>query len=250
MVEEVYRERRENVAEACRIMGLTCLVDEIIGHISVRTAPDEMLIRCRSNSEEGVLFTRPEAVRRFDLHGSQAEELDGCVIPLEHPLHGELYRARRDVNAIVHAHPPWTLLCGATGLKLRAMRTYDNEPAKLVNAGIVTYPSSLLITTPERGKDVAACLGDHDVCILRGHGIVTVGRDVADATLKAIKVEKLAERSWQVALSRRELIEWSEEEVAEAVGGKGALPRGEEWTWSYYQRLLKEAEAGRFWPHN
>src|SRR5207249_10309757 len=47
-----------------------------------------------------------------------------------------------------------------------------------------------LIVTPERGKAVARCLGQHGALILRNHGIVTAGRSIEEAVWIALKLER------------------------------------------------------------
>lgn len=224
------------------------LVDEIIGHISVRVREDRMLIRCRAPEEDGVLFTQPSAIREFDLEGEPAEDLEGHQIPLEHHLHGEIYRQRPEISCVVHAHPPWTLLCGIAGVELRAIRTYDYMPAQLVHSGIPVYPSASLINSVARAKKLCASLAEHSVCLMRGHGIVTVADELSTAVLRAIKMEKMAKANWRVASSGRELIEMDNEEWDDAIGNpRSSLARGSEWTWRFYERLLNEAEHGRRW---
>jgi hypothetical protein len=50
-------ESRSTVALGCRVLARAGLVENVLGHVSVRTAPDRMLIRCRGPQERGLLFT-------------------------------------------------------------------------------------------------------------------------------------------------------------------------------------------------
>src|SRR6185312_12463266 len=94
----------EVVATACRVMAERGLVEHVLGHISVRTGDDELLIRCRGPEESGLAFTTADDVRavRFDGVG----DLGAWTAPNELPIHTEVMRRRPDVAAVVHAHPP------------------------------------------------------------------------------------------------------------------------------------------------
>ena len=61
-------EQRELVAQACRVAAARRLVDGILGHLSLRVDDDRLLVRCRSDGDTGVAFTRPSDIRliRFD----------------------------------------------------------------------------------------------------------------------------------------------------------------------------------------
>ena len=61
--------RRLLVAHACRILGARGLAEDVLGHVSLRTGPDRLLVRCRGPQEEGLFFTRPADVREVDLDG-------------------------------------------------------------------------------------------------------------------------------------------------------------------------------------
>ena len=86
---------RVQVAEACRVAASRALVDGILGHISLRVDDDHLLIRCRSDSDTGVAFTRPDDVRLicFDGTPGAAGELDGYRVPNELPIHVETLMA-------------------------------------------------------------------------------------------------------------------------------------------------------------
>src|SRR5687768_16487365 len=65
--------RRLLVANACRVLGARGLAEDVLGHISLRTGPDRMLVRCRGPQEEGLFLTRPADVREVDLDGAGVE---------------------------------------------------------------------------------------------------------------------------------------------------------------------------------
>ncbi len=237
---------RTKVALACRILAANGVMGDITGHVSARIpGTDEMLIRCRGDAEEGIAYTTPEAVRRLTFDGAGDDVGPEHERPLELPIHGEVLRARPEVGAVVHAHPPAVLLCGLAGIELRPVfGAFDPGALSLAIAGIPVYPRSVLIRTPALGREVVAAMGDRDVCILRGHGIVVAGATVEQATLRAIRLEQLARICWQLA-QRGPLRDIPPEDLAEFADYRAgrALPRADEWAWRYQVRRLGEPGA-------
>src|SRR5690348_13366708 len=94
----------EAVATACQVMAERGLVEHVLGHISVRTGAEELLIRCRGPEEAGLAYTTADDVRAVRFDGSG--DLGAWTTPNELPIHTEVLRRRDDVTAVVHAHPP------------------------------------------------------------------------------------------------------------------------------------------------
>lgn len=184
-------ELRSAVATACRILAHQGLAADVLGHVSLRLDSERMLLRCRGPEDRGLLFTVPDDIRIVDLDGHG--ELDGgYAVPNEFPIHAELLRARPEVNAVVHAHPRDVVVAELAGLEMRQVFGAYNIPAShLAHRGVPVYPRSVLVRTPELGRAVAGAMGDSAACVLRGHGIVTVGESVAQATMRALDVEEL-----------------------------------------------------------
>jgi ribulose-5-phosphate 4-epimerase/fuculose-1-phosphate aldolase len=146
------------------------------------------------------LFTVADDIRVVDLDGRG--DLDGgYAVPNEFHIHTELYRARPDVQAVVHAHPRDVMVADLAGIQLRQVFGAYNIPAsRLASHSVPVYPRSVLVRTPELGRAVAAVLGDSAAAILRGHGIVTTGESVEQATLRALDLAELSRISTEVAL--------------------------------------------------
>ena len=238
-------ELASDVALACRILARQGLVREIIGHVSARIpGTDEMLIRCRGEDEYGLDFTSEEQIRRVDFAGRGPGLGGQHVAPLELAIHGETYRARPDVGAVVHAHPTATLLCGLAGLELKPIfGAYDPDALDVAAAGVPVFPRSVLIDGPGIAAEMLAVLGAGNVCLLRGHGVAVVGATVQEATVRAIKLETLARVTWELhshgvavpALPGDEV-----EAFTSRSAGKGVIPGGTRWLWRHYARLAGE----------
>lgn len=191
---------RTTVATACRILAQQGLAADVLGHVSVRLAADRILLRCRGPQDRGLLFTVADDIREVDLDGGG--DLDGgYAVPNEFHIHTELFRARADVQAVVHAHPRDVVVAELAGVQLRQVFGAYNIPAsRLANQGVPVYPRSVLVRTPELGRAVATAMKDAKACILRGHGVVTAGESVEQATLRALDLAELSRISTEVAL--------------------------------------------------
>jgi ribulose-5-phosphate 4-epimerase/fuculose-1-phosphate aldolase len=198
--DESRAELRRTLALACRVLAMQGLVKETTGHVSARVpGAERMLIRARGRGESGLLFTRPDEILETDFDGSDIARDAPLTTPQELPIHGESYKARPEIGAVVHAHPPATLLCGIAGVELRPIfGAYDPAALKLALDGVPVYPRSITLTRPELAQDMLRCMAGGDVCVLRGHGITVLGRSVEEATVKAIKLETLARVNWLV----------------------------------------------------
>jgi L-fuculose-phosphate aldolase len=101
---------------------------------------------------------------------------------------------------------------------------------------IPIFACAELIVSAEQGARVAQALGQHRVCHLQGHGIVSVGQSVQEATLGAIHLERLAEVNYRVAQLGRPPRVIPPEEIR-ALAGQLASPAGR---WAYYTELASQ----------
>ena len=224
---------RGTVAQACRVLAVEGLVEGVLGHVSARAGPDRMLLRCRGPAERGLAFTDAGDVRMVDLDGNGGELYGGYRVPVELPIHGELLRARPEVGAVVHAHPPAVLLCGLAGLELRPVFGAYNIPAmRIALEGVPVYPRSVLIRRRELAAEMIEAMGDRPVCVLRGHGITVTGASVEQAVVRALNLEALARITLALARLGRSPEDLPPEDVAELPDLGSAL--NDEAVWRFH----------------
>jgi ribulose-5-phosphate 4-epimerase/fuculose-1-phosphate aldolase len=248
---ETAQDLRLKVAISCRILGMLGLVRGSTGHVSARIpGTDEMWIRCRGGDEMGLEFTGLHNVRRVNFDGEGPGLGSEHASPNETAIHGEIYRARPDVQAVVHAHPPYALLCGVTNLEFKPIfGGYDPSALSIVLKGVPVYPSAVTIQNKERAAKMLASMGDRDVLLMKGHGTTVTGDTVESATTQAIRFDELAKIMWQIAVSGRHADELSTDDMAvfnrQATGprrresGWASLPGVETWGWKYYVKMLQ-----------
>lgn len=193
--------QRSLVAEACRVAASRGLVDGILGHISLRIDDEHVLIRCRSDTDDGVAFTRPDDIRlvRFDGTAGAPSELDGYRVPNEFPIHAETLLAAPHQRAIAHLHPPAVVAADLAGITIQPIYgAFDIPGAWLARGGVPVYERAVLIRNSQLGKEMVAAMGDRPVVICRGHGTVSAAVTVEQAVLQTISLDELARMSLRV----------------------------------------------------
>lgn len=196
---------RQDIALACRVIAARDLAPGFLGHISLRIDERTLLVRCRGPEERGLAWTTPSDIRLVNMDGEAGApgELDGGYTPPnELPLHTEVLRARPDVDAVLHAHPPAVVAADLADLQVRPIvGAYDIPGAKLAAGGIPAYPRGVLIRTPELAREMVEAMGDRPVVVLRGHGLTSAATTVAAAVLQAISVDSLARLALAITAS-------------------------------------------------
>jgi ribulose-5-phosphate 4-epimerase/fuculose-1-phosphate aldolase len=231
-------ELRELVATAGQILYQQGLTD-YLGHCSARVpGTDRVVIKpkhsktVRSPSELG-----PADMIVIDLDGNLVKGSDAP--PAECFIHTEIYRARPDVQAVVHTHQQAATLVGVVGADLLPVL---HVPAVLTGGGTMpTWACPLLVTGPELGRKLAATLGSAGLCHLQGHGIVSVASDIRRAAVTAIALEQLAEANLtilQTGLSPRVITPGELDELRTALASIDGR-------WAYYVQLLGDRPLPR-----
>jgi len=167
----------EDLVAANRILAQQGVLDGY-GHVSVRqegAAGRYLLSRSLAPA-----LTAAADIQQYDL---DSNPLDPAARPsfIERFIHGEIYRARPDVHAIVHSHAPALIPFGVTGIALRPlyhMTAFVGEgvPIFEIRKARGDDPKMLmLVHNPALGRALAATLGTKAAALMRGHGAVVMG---------------------------------------------------------------------------
>jgi len=180
------RRLRELVALGCRILGANGHDDYVWGHVSARD-PDGRGVWMKASTYGFEEITADHVI----LVGFDGEVLDGDrPRHSEWPIHTEIIGSRPHVGGVVHSHPPHSIAVGAAGQPLRPI---SHAGTLFVPPDVPRFTkTSELILTRDLGADVAGSLDGQDAVLLVNHGIVTVGKDVRDAVIRAVLLEKAA----------------------------------------------------------
>jgi len=184
-----HESERAAIIEVGRRLHQAGLVTATEGNISMRVAEGHLVTT--SGVSKG--FLAPEHVVLVDREGQAAA--GGLPASTEDPMHLEIYRRLKEVQAVVHAHPP-----AATAFAV-AHATLD--PRILAEAVVVlgTVPLTRYATpgTAELAKIVADGLANSSAALLANHGAITVGQTLAQAHHRMETLEHVA----RVALMAR-----------------------------------------------
>jgi len=104
-------------------------------------------------------------------------------------FHLWVYRARPDVQAIVHTHPPAASALAAAGAPL-IVAHMDATPLFDDIAFLAEWPG--LPTADREGELIAGALGAKHAVLLAHHGLLAAGRSVAEAAFLGVFIERMA----------------------------------------------------------
>jgi ribulose-5-phosphate 4-epimerase/fuculose-1-phosphate aldolase len=104
-------------------------------------------------------------------------------------IHSEVYKARPDVNCVIHSHPPYAVALSATG---RPMRAYSQGGALFCDSLGVYADSISLIRSVEMGAGVARALGAHRAALLKNHGVVVAAATIEETVISGLMLENAA----------------------------------------------------------
>ena len=189
-----------DLAAASRILVAQGVVDGF-GHVSLRhpAAPERYLM---ARSIAPALVT-PGDIIEYDLDSNPCNA-NGRASFLERFIHGEIYKARADIQSIVHSHSPSVVPFGLVGVTMQAM--FHN--AAFIAAGVPVFDirekfgaTDMLVGNGEKGVALASVMGKKDIVLMRAHGSVACGPTLQTAVFRAVYTEVNARiQHWTMAL--------------------------------------------------
>jgi ribulose-5-phosphate 4-epimerase/fuculose-1-phosphate aldolase len=179
----------EDLVVANRVLADLGVVDGF-GHISVRHDKDSS--RYLMSRSMAPALVKAEDILEYDLD-SAAVDAKGQALFLERFIHGEIYKARPDVKAVVHSHSPSVIPFGVSKTRLQPiyhMSSFMGVDVPVFEIRDVAGPASdLLVRNAQLGAALAKVLGDKTVVLMRGHGSVTVGTSIPQVVFRAYYAE-------------------------------------------------------------
>ena len=193
---------KQQLVACIRMLESSDIID-YNGHASTRAGEGRMYINI-GTCQRSQLTT--DDICTIDFDGNVLE--GNGKPPLEFHLHAGIYKARPDVEAIVHAHPKWSTFLTMVGA------SYEPVYAQ----GTLVYPMPILdspnsINNPDMAKRLADTLGDRPAAMMKSHGAVTCGKNIIEAFVLANYLEENAYRQYR-ALQIGKPYAFSEDEVA------------------------------------
>ena len=176
---------KQRLVDCIRMLERADIID-YNGHCSIRAGDDRILINTGACTRSALTTADIVVV---DMEGRLVE---GKINPpLEFHLHTGIYRARADVNAVVHAHPKWSTFLTMVG---ESYRPVFAQGTLLFPVPVLDTPDS--INTRPMADRLAKALGDRPAALMKSHGAVAVGRDIVEAFVLANYLEENAYRQY------------------------------------------------------
>jgi ribulose-5-phosphate 4-epimerase/fuculose-1-phosphate aldolase len=185
------------------------------GHVSIRSGADRdrfLMPRAMPPS-----LVNAGDILEFSVETSQPIDPRGRRVNGERYLHGEIYKARSDVCAIVHSHSQAVIPFTLTSVPLRPVIVQAGfMPLQIPNFEIRDARGNgrgMQITDQARGAALAKTLADGPLALMRGHGNVVVGSSVKQATVFAAYTDINARMQRQAMQLDRNFVAMDEPEL-------------------------------------
>lgn len=215
---------------------------DIIGHVGVRL-PDgkgiavKLLRVAQEDKDEDWLM-------HFDFEGNK---LSGTgTVPGEAPIYTQIFKARPEVNSIVHAHAPMCIVMGLAEIPISGVHLQSAR----FGEGLPVYPLPVYCSDVEDGNIVNDTIGDAPGMTISGHGIVTIGRSIDEATFNAIYMERTAKIEHAARLMGfqgvggefKEMLATNRQKIQQRGRTLSRPGTGHSDEWRYYTRKIERGE--------
>ena len=205
------KEYRELIVQSGLRMADSGLTVESWGNISAR------------DPETGLVYITPssmkyDSIREEDIVVCDAAGniVNGTRRPsIETGMHLAVYRARRDVNAVVHTHPLYSMIYACQGKSIPLI----TDAAAQTLGGVCRTTPYARPGSPELAAACAAALGEKaNACLIRSHGAVAVGGSMEKAFKVCTVLELTARILYMIESTGGKPCPISEEDIAAMQG--------------------------------
>jgi len=232
---------REEVALGNRILANEGVLDAF-GHVSVRHPHDpKRYLLSRSRAPE---LVEPGDVLEYDLDSNVVTPTNQKLYA-ERVIHGEIYKARPDVMAVVHHHAPAMMPFCITGTPLVPVFHLGATAGASVPFWDQHHEfgdTNLLVVKPEEGASLARALGKSNLVLMNRHGATAVAADVQGLVFRTIYSCRNAEFQYQAqALGAITPLHRGEIEKASALNAMANVTTR---TWEYWTMRLVRSGNG------
>src|SRR3954468_12790360 len=170
-------EHLDDLVAAYRILAQYGVIDAY-GHVSIRSPSNPQRHVISSSLASRVV--QDDDLMEYDLD-SKPLDAQGRESVRERFIHGEIYKARHEVMAVVHNHSPSVIPFSVTGVPMQPIY----HMASFIGEGVPNFEirdfakgTDLLVKTPELGAALAKTIGKSSAALMRGHGAVVVGENI------------------------------------------------------------------------
>jgi len=202
-----------DLVTANRILAMEGVLDGF-GHVSIRH-PTDTGRYLMSRSIAPALVTAADVVEHTLANEAVHAHDRDKKLYYERWIHGEVYKARPDVGAVVHSHSPTVVPFASTTAPLRPLlhnASFLGFGAPVFEIRDFVPNSDLMISTAALGKAMADAMGPRaEVVLLRGHGNVVVGPTIQIAVFRAYYTEINARQQLQAMMLDRDHVAYMDD---------------------------------------
>ncbi|HEX9390243.1 MAG TPA: class II aldolase/adducin family protein [Usitatibacteraceae bacterium] len=240
-----------SIIEDLVIASRTCAEHGVIdayGHVSVRSDRDrdrDRYFMARAIAPE--LITEDD-ILEFDLD-SNPVIAGGPAGYNERYIHGEIYKLRPEINAIVHNHSHSVVPFSCTPCQLRPIF----HMSAFIGLGIPNWDireaqmgTDMLVRNSFLGESLARKLGKHPAALMRGHGSVVVGEKIQIAVGRTVYLDHNAKMQFQAMMmagGTDNVVYMDDSEVAANVVWQEYVRSWDLWKKKWQPRLAAEKAA-------
>jgi len=175
------RAKRQSIIDACQRMNALGINQGTSGNISLRHDAG-MLVTPTSVPYETM---QPEQIVFMGFDGS----FDSSQRPSsEWRFHLDILKARPEVNAVVHAHPPYATTLAIMGREIPPV----HYMVAVAGGDSIRCAPYATFGTEELSRHAVSALKDRLACLLAHHGMIAIGPSLSKAMWLAVEVETLA----------------------------------------------------------
>jgi len=210
---------------------------------SIDQLKEKFILACRILAEEGLIEASYSISCRIDQNNMLINDRIGpflvtrehiIAVPIDAPgdtmgkVHPIIYKARKDVNAIVHAHPPYAIALSTIDEAFVPVHHYGS----IFHGKISIYDSQGMVQTRERGQAISDLLSEGRAVLQRGHGTIVVGKDIEEAVLGTIFLEEAAKTNYLA--KQMGSPQYLSMEQSDKIAGQIFKERSQKKAWNHY----------------
>jgi len=232
---------KDQLVQAYRILVHEGVLDGF-GHVSARSVKDPGIFYM-PRAMPPSLVTK-EDILALRVSDSQPIDAQGRKVNGERYIHGEIYKARPDVMAVIHSHSQSVIPLSLTPIPLKPV---------IVQAGFLPLESptfeirdvrgkearGMQVTNEKRGAALAKELGNGPVILMRGHGDTVVGHSIKQAVVFAVYIDTDARMQTQAMLLSHHIVTLNQAELF----GENEFDINRPWEYMLAKTMTPEQKA-------
>ena len=233
-------EAREQLARANRMIANEGVLDAF-GHVTMRHPSDPgRYLMSRSRAPE---LVQPEDIHEFTLDSQIVKPIKERLYS-ERVIHGEIYKARPEVNAVCHHHASSILPFCISGAPLKPVYHLGatiGDAAPFWDARDDFGDTTLIVAKPEEGASLARALGRHWIVLMRRHGATVAGTTLQELVFRTIYIARNA--ALQIQAHGLGHVSPLNAEETKLAGDYNLQPTPITRAWEYWSVRLDKAEG-------